>query len=585
MRQMRRGATSVMVIGAGAVFLCVTGCRNALFDDEQLRVDVPPERVRAIESIDLRAQSRSEPLTVDEASEDILDQAVEASTPKAEMELELADVRAAALANNLELQVELVNPSIAEATVDQEEAKFESTFTGSVVTGKTDSPTALGTQASNVDFDQFNLGVDMPLITGGTVSVEAPFNRTETNNPFSLLNPAHEADLRFSISQPLLRGGGIRANTHSIRIARNDKSIADARTKLEAIRILANADRAYWQLYAARRELEVRRQQYELAVAQLEQARRKVTAGDLPAIEITRAESGVAQRIEAIIVSRTQVLRRQRELKRIMNRDELPMNGSTALRTATDPNPVGLDLSADQLADYAIANRMEMLELELQIASDSSTIDFERNRALPLVTVDYTYNLNGLGLTYNDAFDQIGDNRFQDWTLSANVEIPLGNEAAEARVHQAILRRLQRLATKAQRRQAIREEVFNALEQLEQNWQRILAARLSVMLAGRTYDAEQRQFDVGLRTSTEVLEAAAELADAQSAEIRALADYQIALVDIAFATGTLLGHGRVIWSPMQRDELRREYDQPAAEPLWSEYLEGSGTAGDGSQAQ
>ena len=49
----------------------------------------------------------------------------------------------------------------------------------------------------------------------------------------------------------------------------------------------------------------------------------------------------------------------------------------------------------------------------------------------------------------------------------------------------------------------------------------------------------------GFRTSTDVLDAASRLADAQSREVRSLADYQIALIDIAFATGTLLGHSRI----------------------------------------
>lgn len=89
---------------------------------------------------------------------------------------------------------------------------------------------------------------------------------------------------------------------------------------------------------------------------------------------------------------------------------------------------------------------------------------------------------------------------------------------------------------------------------MEQNWQRILAARQEVILAARTYEAETRQFENGLRTSTDVRDAAADLADAQSREIRALTDYQNTLIDIAFATGTLLGHGRVIWEPLDAED-------------------------------
>jgi len=92
--------------------------------------------------------------------------------------------------------------------------------------------------------------------------------------------------------------------------------------------------------------------------------------------------------------------------------------------------------------------------------------------------------------------------------------------------------------------------VLNAIDQLEANWQRILAAQQRVILAARVLDAETRQFELGLRTSTEVLDAQARLADAQSAEINAVTEYQIAQVDIAFAAGMVLGASNVTWSPI-----------------------------------
>ena len=58
---------------------------------------------------------------------------------------------------------------------------------------------------------------------------------------------------------------------------------------------------------------------------------------------------------------------------------------------------------------------------------------------------------------------------------------------------------------------------------------------------------------MGLRTSTDVLEAAARLAFAQSREIQALAAYEISQVDIAFATGNLIGRSSVFWSPTGLD--------------------------------
>ena len=92
--------------------------------------------------------------------------------------------------------------------------------------------------------------------------------------------------------------------------------------------------------------------------------------------------------------------------------------------------------------------------------------------------------------------------------------------------------------------------ILKAIDQLEANWQRILASRQSAILDGRLFEAEKRQFELGLRTSTDVLQAQTTFANSQSAEILALAEYQIALVDLSYATGTLLGAAKVRWEPI-----------------------------------
>jgi outer membrane protein TolC len=106
----------------------------------------------------------------------------------------------------------------------------------------------------------------------------------------------------------------------------------------------------------------------------------------------------------------------------------------------------------------------------------------------------------------------------------------------------------------------IAQEVYNAVDTLQASWQRILAARQRVVLAARTMDAETRQFQEGLRTSTDVLNAQTDLANAQLSEISNLTEYQIAQIDIAFATGTLLGASHVVWSPAPEPRVGRYMD-------------------------
>lgn len=470
-------------------------------------------------------------------------------------DLTLEACRAAALEFNLNLKVALVDPTLAAERVGEEEARFDGAFTLRAGASRTDSPTA-STLSSAQNENQFIVpGVRIPTRTGGTVTVTMPISKNENNNSFSTLNPAYTSDVEFSISHPLLRGAGRRANSTGLRVRGYEEQASQSRTKLEVIRQLAAVDRSYWRLYQARRELEVRQQQYELAAEQLGRAERRQRAGAVSEIEVVRAQAGASSRLEAIIVAQNAVLLQQRELKRIINQPGLDLESRTLIAPATQPDPVEYVFDPPTLLVGALGNRMEMLELELQLAADAVRIESARNAALPLLTLDYTYRVNGLGASMQDTFHTLQRNNFADWELGLTAEVPFGNDAAKSRIRQAILGRLARLATKGAREQAIRQEVLNAIDSLDAGWQRILAARQSVILNTRALQGEQRQFDVGSSTSTNVLDAAARLADAQSAEVRALTDYQIAQVDLAFATGTLLGAAKVEWTPVERPAL------------------------------
>ncbi len=537
-----------------AIASSLSACKTGIFDNEDSKWRADDAQLKRIDALDPAGISLHAPVSLEDAAKKSLDEITIPEIAKDPVALSLVDVRCAVLTNNLEMRTALVDPAIAQEAVSVEEAKFESAFFTSYRRNDNSLFADLATGAA-ANSDSFDAGFTVPLATGGEIVVSSPLTRSANGASFGGTDDDWLASMSFSMSQPLLRGAGVNANTNSIRVAQWQGQIADSRTKLEAIRILSNSDQAYWNLYSAFRELGVRRSQYDVALKQLERARRRVVQGEAAEIEVVRAESGVGRTLEQIIVADSNLRIRQRALKRLMNRDDLPVTSSTPLKPATDPNPLGLTLDGVKLSEQAVVNRMEMLELELQLAIDSSDVDFSKNAALPLFVVDYGYNAQGTGTDASGAYGAIGNN--DSFNIGLRAEIPLGNEAAESRVRAAILQRVQRLATREARKQAIRTEVFDALDALTQSWQRILAARLESVLAARTLAAEERQFDVGLRTSTDVLDASASLADAQSREVLALASYQIALVDIAFATGTSLGAAHIRWEPISKEEIDR----------------------------
>jgi outer membrane protein len=531
------------IAGLGVVLF--SGCTHLRGKEGFNTYRAAPEKVRQIETLELKETTEEETLRM------------EVNEPESsELTVSLEECRALTLENNLDLKVELINPAIAAERVSQEEAQFEATFSATTSYYKMNSPVASSLDISGSSVENFStdFGVSIPLRTGGTIKFDLADSKSKTDSLFSIFNPSYDNDLTASISQPLLRNAGNRVNTYGIRIAEYNRQITDAQTKLAAIRIIADVDRAYWRLYAARRLLVVRKQQYELAKELFEQAERFVEVGAKPQIEVIRTRASVAEKLEAIISAQNDVLDTERDLKRMLNKTRLGMETATVLIPSTEPDPVHYELQRDKMVANALENRMEMLELELQLAQDASTIDYRRNQSLPLVTLEYRYNINGLGPTRGDSYDLLLDNDFHDHRVGLQVSIPLGNESAESQLRQAIYERAKRLASKESKKAQIKYEVLQQIDKLEANWQQILASRQTTILQDQQYQAERRQFELGLVTSTDVRNAQTDLADAQRLEILALANYQIGLVDLAYATGTLLGAAKVKWEPIVPQE-------------------------------
>ena len=258
---MRRASRTNLAFAFLAPAVLAGGCQNDLFRAQETPFTAPDQALKAIEPVDLSTAQYGPPVPAEEAVAKATAGGFKSTRYDKTRTLSIAEVRALALANNLDLRVQLVAPDIAQATITQEEAKFNGVFFADYQRNGSNLITQLQNNEGLFN-DQYNLGVRVPLATGGVVTFKPQYTTSGASTD------ADQGGVEFSISQPLLRDAGPGVATASIRVAKLQGQITDSRTKLEAIRILANADKAYWNQYRAFRELEVRKQQYELAIEQ-----------------------------------------------------------------------------------------------------------------------------------------------------------------------------------------------------------------------------------------------------------------------------------------------------------------------------
>lgn len=522
----------------------------------QRRLDT---RLRNIEPLDLERVTVEPPTPIEKALTQQLERVPTSQPAEQRVEIDVAEVRLATLQNNLDLNVVRVDPSIAQTFVSEAEAKFDALITLNLTREYQDLPriddeiVPITRDAQQNDLFKYKAGLEVPLQTGGKIKLDGLWDKKKLD--LETKKGQYLAGLNFSISQPLLRGAGIDVNVAPIRLARYNASVVDTQTMLAAIKVLAIAEKAYWKVYGAWKKLEVVRDQYNLAFDNLEVVRRLVEEGRRAEIEALRATVGVTDRLEGLIAATYDLRRKQRDLERVMFGEIRDVRAEQVVVPITDPQLVGFVFDYDQLATQALESRLELLELELKLAADQVKIDYARNQVLPLATLEYEYSNLARGDGFGDAFDNFWDYQYAGWMVGLRVEMPVTNELRKSQLRRAIYGRLRRLATKEARRLTVEQEVYDALDTLKESWQRILAARQNVAFTGVNYQAEKKQFELGARTQIEVLEALTRLGSAQLREIDAIVAYQLAQIDLAFATGTLLGYAHVAMEPIPLDGL------------------------------
>ena len=460
---------------------------------------------------------------------------------KGPVSLTLEQAREHALANNLGLRSSLITPAIASQKVNLEQARFDATFSSSISYDDNlmDRPGG---------YYKSHSSLTMTLPTGGSVSVGKQFESMQ------LGSLVHTQSDGVGIKQPLLKGAGIRVATAPILIARLESRMSEAQAKINMIRLLAEVEIAYWQLDATQRELIIHKNQVELAQTQLENAEKLIAAGLFTKAERIRANAGLLARREALIVAETAVRLMERELKRLMQLPDLPVDSTNPIICETDWIPVRIKLDPREVVTKAMENRMELAALQLQLLLNDINIRLADNSLFPYLNLEMSYRRLGQALTQSQATKNLygQDRSVDDYTVGSTLVYPFGNRESKAYREASRLEKLKTMSSKKDLEIRIRKEVLDAVDVLERDWNRIIAAMDAAQGAKEAYEAEVEQNFAGRRTSTEVLEASQYMAQAESRVVRALADYATSKVYIALSTGTMLGFSNIVWEPVKQ---------------------------------
>src|SRR6202007_1937544 len=119
---------------------------------------------------------------------------------------------------------------------------------------------------------------------------------------------------------PLLQGFGSLPNTRFIRIARNNRQIADTAFRLQIITTVDQIENIYWDLVYAYENVRVQEEALTYAQKALDDSKRQAQVGTVPPIQVVSAQSTLSTDQQNLIVAQNNLQLQELLLKNALSR-------------------------------------------------------------------------------------------------------------------------------------------------------------------------------------------------------------------------------------------------------------------------
>lgn len=476
------------------------------------------------------------------------------------------------LAANLDILVTQYDPAIDRQEMIQAQAEFDMIVFGgaNMQIGDQQTNPLFGTgQIGQSDTRTFELGVRQRSTLGTQWQLAWTMQRTWDDADFRTINTRHEPSLELQIQQPLLRDAWPEFNTAQIRITKLNRDVSEAQFRQTVEETISDVVNAYWTLYRLREEVAI---QEWLA----EETRRTNEITQLrkdarPNIEKKQTEVAVYERRVQLIQLQKAARDAQDQLARLLgfvqSRSQDP---DIVILPVSDPAIAPVDIDrVDQLLT-ALKYSPVLAQARLGIALANVNVQVAENQVLPRLDLTYTGSFNGLAHNHHESMENLGTLDYFGYSLGLTFEYPLGNRAATASLRQRRLERLKAITTlqnTVDQLTAVLNERIRQIESSHAIWQAQKQTVESLEGLVRGTESLVREKAMSLSNLQLLLDAQARLGEARRLLIQAIVDYNIALVELARTTGTVLDNYAIdIAWPTPLDE-RSWLDAPASMAL------------------
>jgi outer membrane protein len=315
--------------------------------------------------------------------------------------------------------------------------------------------------------------------------------------------------------------------------------IRSAKANLEAAGGTTSATRAtvalqaFTQFYTVLKAIKlttVARQALQLAQDQLKRTNALFELGSVAKGDVLKQQVNVSQSQLDEINARTAV-----EVERARLVSFLGLDPGNRLEIDTTLTETTINIDSAAVWKDAFANRPELIAARANLASASADLGAAQGRRYPTVDgrASYGYNLNH---HFPNSFDEMDQNSSRNVSLSFNLPIFDGRNT-KGQINEAKARELQAEYALRTQELLIAVDVNTSLQSAYQAQERIHVTRDGLASAEEDLKLSQEKYNVGSATVLDLIDAQVALTRARSDYISALADAEVAQMQLRRARG------------------------------------------------
>jgi outer membrane protein TolC len=343
----------------------------------------------------------------------------------------------------------------------------------------------------------------------------------------------------INLVQPLLKNFWIDPTRAAILVAKKTIQYDEFGFYLAVMTNVSATEQAYYELNYSFENVRVQEDAVHLAEQLVAENKRRVQAGVLTDLDAAQSQSQLASSRATLLAAQQLVIQDENNLKALI---------TDKYREIYDVKLVPAEklLALQQMFDLeaswqtALAKRPDLLQAKTAVERLDVNRRLQKNQLFPELDLTGSYGRTGLNTTVGGSYDQIPANAYPNYSYGAVLTVPLGSRAARNNYKAAKASIEQAQAVYNLVEQNILIQIQNTIEKAKGDFEQTKATRDARDYADQALQQEQRKLQVGTSTSFIVLQLQSNLTTARSAEIRALADYNEDLAQLAQFEGTIL---------------------------------------------